>query len=73
MQWTFIDEVAAPPTIRRRAAAVHRAAGGRRAADRPAGDRGLDARALILQRRSALALDGVSSIAREPSCGCWRG
>ena len=58
VEWTFIDEIAratedpgrvAPGAVHERSRAV-------------AADGGLDARSLILQRRSALAFDGRSSI-----------
>jgi SagB-type dehydrogenase family enzyme len=58
VQWSFIDEIArvtADPGHPSAAAARSHAAG-----ERPR-DRGLDARALILQRRSAVAFDGRSA------------
>jgi SagB-type dehydrogenase family enzyme len=67
VQWTFIDEVAAATSdpggsTRQVDVSTRPIAPGRPAA--AVDDRGLDARALILQRRSALALDAVSSIGR---------
>jgi SagB-type dehydrogenase family enzyme len=78
VQWTFIDEVAAATRDRGTAGApggrslsplpadaTRRAAADREVDNGSGDDRGLDARALLLQRRSALALDGVSSIGRD--------
>ena len=64
VQWTFIDEIASVTEDPGRAyadASPQTARHGRRRSDNL-----LDARELILQRRSALALDGRSSIARAP-------
>jgi SagB-type dehydrogenase family enzyme len=73
VQWTFIDEVAAAteypgaePSASRRSAGLFSladACGHGAAARRDAGMR--DARALILQRRSAVAFDGRSAIDRD--------
>jgi SagB-type dehydrogenase family enzyme len=60
VQWTFIDEVAAATSDD--GGAVRQTAP---AASPPDDDRGLDAAAIILQRRSALALDGATSISRD--------
>jgi SagB-type dehydrogenase family enzyme len=73
VDWTFIDEIAratadpgrASPDASTGAARPERGAPpiptAQAAPNTPAPDRGLDARALILQRRSALAFDGSSS------------
>jgi SagB-type dehydrogenase family enzyme len=55
--WTFIDEVARATEDPGHTITAPTAVEASSAVD---GDRGLDARALILQRRSAVALDGVS-------------
>ena len=63
--WTFIDEIARAtedPGVR----ASSRQEG---QVERVGPDRGLDARALVLQRRSALAFDGRSSLARPAFFG----
>jgi SagB-type dehydrogenase family enzyme len=69
VQWTFIDEIALATEDPGRALAPRgRAEGARedggagRAGGTGAGDRTADARALILQRRSAVAFDGRSSM-----------
>ena len=63
IQWTFIDEVArateAPPVPHSAALEPPHFP------SRASVDRQLDARAIILQRRSALAFDGQSSIGRD--------
>ena len=61
VQWTFIDEVAGATS-----GAVESGAPASPApAVRPIADRELDAAALILQRRSAVALDGHTTISRH--------
>ena len=64
VEWTFIDDVArATEDPGREARVVQDFGPGPSAA--PDIDRGLDARALILQRRSAVAFDGRSTIDRD--------
>jgi nitroreductase len=61
VQWTFIDEVArATEDIGREGLEGREGQEGQEGLE-GLDDRGLDARAIILQRRSAVALDGVSS------------
>jgi len=63
--WTFIDEVARATEDAGRAVWETGLGDSRSRFPVPLADRGLDASAIILQRRSAVALDGVSSTARE--------
>ena len=64
VQWTFIDEVARATVDPGR---DWPARSGPSSAVRGASDgRDLDARAIVLQRRSAVAFDGVSTLDRQP-------
>jgi len=61
VQWTFIDEVARATVDDGRANGGSGAASGSK---NPPRERRLDARAIVLQRRSALAFDAVSTLDR---------
>ena len=69
VEWTFIDEIARATRDGGRSYCTGLVGEGHHALATaqagPAADRGLDARQLILQRRSALAFDGQSSIRGE--------
>jgi SagB-type dehydrogenase family enzyme len=63
IQWAFIDEVARATEDRGRSIDATATTAGARD-HRPRGDRRIDPRSLLLQRRSAVAFDGRSTIAR---------
>jgi SagB-type dehydrogenase family enzyme len=64
VQWTFIDEVAEATRDEGRKGAPAAMPAGRRVGAQPSGTGEVSARAILLQRRSAVAFDGHSSIAR---------
>jgi SagB-type dehydrogenase family enzyme len=65
VQWTFIDDVADATAGEVRSLGTRPAVTVERPEGAPLPDRGLDASTIILQRRSAVALDGMSWLERD--------